>query len=310
VKVLVLGGTGFVGSRVVKSLIHHGHNVVALTRDRDRAETLRRMGALPHLGDLERWETLRQAMQGAEVVVNLAFPNFLGRMTMRRMRRDAGKGLVQMRNLLEALAEVGRVPVVLTEGSMALGDSGTGWLDETSAYTFDRGHGRLLHLSVPYAQRMAIERQLPIVTVSISGVYGPGSWFKESLYTYIEKGAGIVVGDGQNIWSFVHVDDVAEAYRLVVEQLPIGRTFTLADDEPVTYNDFANHLADLLGKPHVKHMPRWVARLLMGSVLCEALTMNQRVSSTRARTELGWQPQYDTYRAGIPAVVEAIRGSP
>jgi nucleoside-diphosphate-sugar epimerase len=212
-----------------------------------------------------------------------------------------------MQNLLEAVTAVGPVPVVLTEGSMSFGDSGTGWLDETSAYTFDRGHGRLLRLSVPYAQHIATARQLPIVTVSISGAYGPGSWFKESLYTYIEKGRGIVVGDGQNIWSFVHVDDVADAYRLVVEQLPIGRTFTLADNEPVTYSDFANFLADQLRKPHVKHLPPWVARVLMGSVLCEALTMNQRVSSTRARTELGWRPRYDTYRVGIPAVIEAIR---
>jgi len=307
VKLLVLGGTGFIGSRVVRVLIEHGHNVLTLTRDRNKAETLRRMGALPRLGDLERRETLRKTMDGAEVVLNLAFPNFLGRMTMHRMRRDSRKGLVQIQNLLQAVADVGPMPVVLTEGSMAFGDSGTGWLDETSAYTFDRGHGRLLRLSVPYAQQMATERQLPIVTMSISGAYGPGSWFKESLYTYIAKGSGIVVGDGRNIWSFVHVDDVVDAYRLVVEQLPIGRTFTLADDEPVTYNEFANFLADVLGKPHVKHMPPWVARLLMGSVLCEALTMNQRVSSTRARADLGWRPRYDTYRAGIPAAVEAIR---
>jgi len=302
-----LGGTGFIGRRVVKILIEHGHSVFALARDRDKAETLRRMGAVPRLGDLERRETVREAIEGAEVVMNLAFPGFLGRMTMHRMRRDARRGLVQMQNLLEAVTDVGPVPVVLTEGSMAFGDSGTGWLDETSAYTFDRGHGRLLHLSVPYAQRMATERRLPIVTLSISGAYGPGSWFKESLYTYIERGRGMVVGDGRNIWSFVHVDDVVDAYRLVVERLPIGRTFTLADDEPVTYNDFANFLADQLGKPHVKHMPPWAARLLMGRVLCEALTMNQRVSSARARTELGWRPRHDTYRTGIPAAVEAIR---
>lgn len=309
-KILVLGGTGFIGSRIVKDLVVHGHTVFALTRDRDKADTLQRLGAEPRLGDLEQRQTLREAMEGVEVVVNLAFPNFLGRMTMRRMRRDAKAGLVQMQNLLETVSDVGPLPVVLTEGSMAFGDSGTGWLEESSKYTFDRGHGRLLRLSVPYARRMASERKLPIVTVSISGAYGPGSWFKESLYAYIEKGRGMVVGDGQNIWSFVHVDDVVGAYRLVVEKLPVGRTFTLADDEPVKYVDFANFLADQLGKPHVKHMPRWVAKVLMGSVLSEALTMNQRVRSTRARTELGWRPRYATYREGIPAVVEEIRRRP
>jgi nucleoside-diphosphate-sugar epimerase len=244
VKLLVLGGTGFIGGRTVRTLVQHG--VLALTRNREKAEMLRRMGAQPCLGDLERRETLRSAIAGAEVVVNLAFPDFLGRMTMRRVRRDARAGLVQMQNLLETVSDIGPMPVVLTEGAMAFGDSGTGWLDEASAYTFDHGHGRLLRLSVPYAQRMATERRLPIVTLSLSGAYGNGSWFRESLYTYIVKGKGMVVGEGRNMWSFVHVDDVAEAYRLVVEQLPIGRTFTLADDDPVTYVDFANFLAENL----------------------------------------------------------------
>ena len=116
----------------------------------------------------------------------------------------------------------------------------------------------------------------------------------------------MVVGDGLNVWSFVHVDDVVEAYRLVVEKLPIGQTFTLADDEPCTYVDFANVIADQLDKPHVKHMPKWIASVLLGSVLCEAMTMNQKVKNIKVKTQLGWKLKYPSYRVGIPAAIAEI----
>jgi 2-alkyl-3-oxoalkanoate reductase len=309
VNVLVLGGTGFIGRRVAGSLVEHGHSVSVLTRDPGKADALKRIGARPILGDLGSRDSLYGAIRGSEIVVNVAFPNFLGRMTMRRMRRDAQEGLNQMRNLLETISQMRDIPVILTEGTMAYGDSGGGWLDEKSAYTFDSGHGRLLALSVPYARRLASERELPIATISIAGAYGPGSWFRESLHAYIARGWGMVIGEGENIWSFVHVDDVAEAYRLAVEKLPIGRTFTLADDEPVRYADFANAVADHMGKPRVRHMPRWTADLLLGNVLTEALTLNQRVRNSTAKTELGWQLRYPTYREGIPASVSEITKS-
>ena len=308
-KVFVFGGTGFIGSRIVKCLVQNKHTVSALARSQEKAETLKRMGAFPYLGDLDKRETIRDAIKGSEVIVNAAFPSFLGRMTMRRVRKDSEEGFKQMENLLETISEIGNIPVILTEGTMAFGDSQNNWLDESSPYTFDKGHGRLLQLNMPYAQRMVAEKQLTIITISLSGVYGSGTWFKESVYDYIKKGMGMVVGDGRNVWSFVHVDDVAEAYRLAVEKLPIGHKFTLADDEPCRYVDFANFVADQLGKPHVKHMPRWAASVFLGSVLCEALTMNQKVSNIKAKKQLGWKLKYPSYREGIPAAIAEIETS-
>jgi len=308
-KVFVFGGTGFIGSRIVKCLVQTGHAVSALARTHEKAETLKQMGASPHLGDLDKRETIRDVIKGSELIINAAFPFFLGRMTMGRVRRDSQEGFNQMKNLLDTISEIGKIPVILTEGSMAFGDSQSNWLDENSPYKFDKGHGRLLQFSAPYAQRMMTEKKLSIITMSLSGAYGPGTWFKESLYSYIKKGRGMVVGDGRNVWSFVHVDDVAEAYRLVVEKLPIGQTFTLADDEPCTYVDFANFIADQLGKPHVKRMPKWIANILLGSVLSEAMTMNQKVKNTKAKTQLGWKLKYPSYRVGIPAAIAEIETS-
>jgi len=308
-KVFVFGGTGFIGSRIVACLVQNGHTVSSLARSLKKAESLKQMGASPHLGDLDKRETIRDAVKGSELIINAAFPSFLGRMTMARVRKDSREGFNQMKNLLETISENGKIPVVFTEGSMAFGDSGSNWLDESSPYKFDKGHGRLLQFSTPYAQRLTEEKNIPAITMSLAGVYGPGTWFRESLYSYVKKGRGMVVGDGRNVWSFVHVDDVAEAFRLVVEKLPFGQTFTLADDEPCTYVDFANFVADQLGKPRVKHMPKWIAGVLLGSVLCEAMTMNQKVKNTKARDQLGWKLKYPSYKVGIPAAISEIEKS-
>lgn len=307
-KVFVFGGTGFIGSRVVASLVRSGHTVSALARSQGKADFLSKLGASPRLGDLEQPQTIPDAIKGCEVIVDAAFPPFTGRSTMRRVRRDREVALIQMKNLLEAVVRVKQVPLILTEGTMFLGDSEDGWLDEASPYKLNKGYGRLGELTIPYIQRMKEQYHLPLIKIMITGAYGPGSWFKESVYGYMKKGWFRVFGDGKTVWSLVHVNDVAEAYRLAVEKLPIGQSFIVADDEPCMMVDFANLVAREMGKPPVKFVPKWVGGILAGSVTLEAMTMNQRVRNTKAKKELGWKPKYPTYKEGVPAVIRELEG--
>ncbi|MEW6142104.1 MAG: NAD-dependent epimerase/dehydratase family protein [Chloroflexota bacterium] len=309
-KVFVLGGTGFIGSRVVRTLVQSGHHVTALARRPEKAAFLEGLGAVAKYGDLEQPQTIPEAIKGCEVIVNAACPSFLGRFTMKRVRRDRERALIQAKNLLEAVVQFNKVPVIFTEGTMLRGDSGDGWLDEKSPYRLDKAYGRLAELRVPYVQKMEQQHRLPLITVMITGAYGPGSWFKQSVYDYMKRGWFRIFGDGRNVWSLVHVDDVAEAYRLIVEKLPVGQSFVVADDEPCTMLELANFVVRQIRKPPVKHFPRWLGGIMLGSVLLEALTMNQRSRNTKAKKELGWKLKYPTYREGIPAVIKELEGAP
>ena len=73
-KVFVFGGTGFIGSRIVASLVRSGHTVSALARSQGKTDFLRKLGASPHFGDLEQLQTIRGAIKGSEVIVSAAFP--------------------------------------------------------------------------------------------------------------------------------------------------------------------------------------------------------------------------------------------
>ena len=183
-------------------------------------------------------------------------------------------------------------------------------MDETSPYRLDKGWGRTLDLEVPYVQKMAQQHHLPLIKIMIPGAYGPGGWFKESFYDNMKKGWFRIFGDGKNVWTLVHVDDVAEAYRLAAEKLPVGQSFVVADDDPCSMVDLANFVARQMGKPPVKFFPfpKWVGRIMLGSVLLEALTMTQRVRNTKAKRELGWKPKYPTYKEGLPAVIRELEG--
>lgn len=307
-KVFVFGGTGFIGSRVVKRLVKNGHDVSSLARSQEKAMFLKQLGASSKIGDLNRKETIRDAIEGSEVIVNLSNPSFLGRIGERKLRTLSQQNFNLIRNLLDAVAEVGNIPIILTEGTLAYGDSGSNWMNETSPYDL-KGYARIGTLSVPYVQRVAKEKSLSIIKLLPGGVYGAGSWFKESVYALMKKGWFRTFGDGRNILSYVHVDDVAEAYRLAVEKLPIGESLAIVDDEPCKTVDFANCVAKQMGKPLIKSLPKWFANIIAGSVVVESLTINCKVRNAKAKKELGWKLRYPTYREGIPATLEEIEKS-
>lgn len=303
--VFVVGGTGFIGRRVVNRLVRAGHGVTALARTPDRSAALTRLGASATAGDLTMPETIRDAIADSDVIINLATPSFLGRIGPRRLRALAHQKLIQTRNLLDAVAQVGDIPVILSEGILVLGASGEKWVDELAPYR-PRGFARIGSLATDYALRFAEEKHLSLIRMLPGGVYGAGSWFTDSVYRLMKRGWFRVIGEGRNVLSYVHVDDVAEAYRLAAERRPVGEAIAIVDDEPTKTLDFANFVATELGKPPVKSIPAWVATLVAGSVVVESLTTTCKVSNRKAKELLGWELTYPTYREGIPATIAEI----
>ncbi|MFQ5893077.1 MAG: NAD-dependent epimerase/dehydratase family protein, partial [Nitrospinota bacterium] len=278
-------------------------DVVALARSPEKAASLERLGAAATLGDLTQPATFRQAAARCDVIVHLATPTFIGRIGQRRVRILGEQKLSQTKNLLAAAS--GDTPVILSEGILVFGECGQRRVDETAPY---RPTG-FAHIGAPataYALRLAEEENRPLIRMLPGGVYGAGSWFKDSLYRLLKRGWFRMVGDGHNLVSYVHVDDVAEAYRLAVERRPVGETFALVDDEPTTTAAFVTFLAEHMDKPPPKGLPRWVVAAVAGSVVAESMTTNCGVRNRKAKERLGWELRYPTYRDGIPATLAEI----
>ncbi|MEW6701778.1 MAG: NAD-dependent epimerase/dehydratase family protein [Bacteroidota bacterium] len=304
-KVCVFGGAGFIGSRVVKCLLSYSHQVTTLVRNQEKGAKLAGLGVTVKVGNLKNREDVRSAMVGSDVVINLTVPNYLGRITLGRVHKMAEEFMRNVRNVVEEAQRVGNIPVILSEGTPIWGDSCDSWHDETSKFN-PIDMGRIGELSTPYIMHM-IEKGTPIIRIISGLTYGAGSWFEHVVYKLMKKGLFRTYGNGKNIYSLVYVDDVAEAYRLAVEKKPLGESFAIVDDYPVKFKDFCNYVAHMMGKPPVKQMPIWLGRIFSGQVVVEELTMNCRVRNTKAKTQLGWNPKYPTYKEGIPAALAEIQ---
>ena len=307
-KVSIFGGAGFIGSRVAKCLLNHGHQVVALVRSQQKGANLAQLGAVIKIGDLNNGDHIKETIRGTNIVINLAVPSYKGRVGYGRVRDISRDFVTYVKNILDEAKQADNIPVILSEGTFIWGDSGDGWHDETSEFK-PLGMGRIGELSTPFVQKLIEEKKAPIIRIIAAATYGATGWFEYAVYDLIKKGWYRTFGDGQNVMSFVYIDDVADAYRLAVEKQPIGESFAIVDDHPVKFKEFANCAARAMGKPPVKSMPKWLGNIIVGKVWVEELTMNHRVRNSKAKEKLGWFPAHVSYEQGIPEAIAEIESS-
>ena len=108
-----------------------------------------------------------------------------------------------------------------------------------------------------------------------------------------------IVGDGGGVMSLIHLDDAAAATVLALED-GRGGIYNIVDDEPAPVRDWLPVLADALGARPPRHVPRWLARLIVGEGLV-MMTEARGASNAKAKAELGWTLRYPSWRQGFAA---------
>lgn len=135
--------------------------------------------------------------------------------------------------------------------------------------------------------------------VRLPGIYGPG----RSPFDKLREGrASRVVKPGQ-VFSRVHVDDIAAGLELMMLRPEVSGVFHLCDDRPAAPQDVTAHAAELLGMEPPPEVPFEAAELspMARSFYAEC----KRVSNARAKAALGWRPLYPDYRSGLRAILAA-----
>jgi nucleoside-diphosphate-sugar epimerase len=112
-----------------------------------------------------------------------------------------------------------------------------------------------------------------------------------------------LVGSGEGWWSFLHIDDAAEATMVAVERGASG-IYNIVDDEPAQVREWLPALADMLGAKPPFRIPAWLARVVAGEHLVTMMTESRAGSNAKARRELGWAPAYPSWRQGFAEIVE------
>jgi nucleoside-diphosphate-sugar epimerase len=285
-KIFVTGAAGYIGGSVAMRLLSHGHEVLGLVRNDSAANRLAQSGIEPVMGTLDDTDLLIKLAQSADAVVNTANADHLG----------------SVQALLEGLKGSGKA-LLHTSGSSVVGDDARGgWC---SADVFDEQSSLVIN---PFKQARrdidslvlaGVNDGVRTAVICPSLIYGVGKGLNP-LSVQIpflasnaqEKGAVEIVGKGLNVWSNVHIDDVASLYQRVLEKGP-GGAFYFVENGEASYIDLATAIAQRLGLRGVENLDpeeaaeRWgVARAYF------TFGSNSRVRARRAREELDWKPQH------------------
>ncbi|HSF14666.1 MAG TPA: NAD(P)-dependent oxidoreductase [Vicinamibacteria bacterium] len=271
-RIFLAGGTGALGRSLIPRLARGGHHVVATTRNRERFEMLRGLGAEPVVMEgLDRQAVVNAVRSAApEVIVhqmtaliNLRnFKKFDEEFALTNRLRMEGT-----EHLLEAAQAVKARRVVAQSYTGGWTSSGEGSRlqteDEPLAPNPPRGMERTRDAIAQLETLVTRVPNIESLVLRYGGFYGPG--------TFLDRGAEVVeqirrrrfpiFGDGRGAWSFVHIDDAAEAMRLAIEGNQTG-IYNIVDDDPAGIAVWLPELAKVLGAPRPFHLPAWLGRML------------------------------------------------
>lgn len=292
-QVLVTGGTGFIGEALVNQLLDAGHTVTVLARDPLRAAYLfdGRARCVRELGKLGHGERF-------DVVINLAGAPVAGpRWSPRRQAQLLASRVATTEALLGWMRHATHKPALWIQAS-AIGyygvRDGSEQLDENAS----KGEGFMAKLCAHWeaAARPATELGVRQVVLRLGVVFGPGGALP-ALLMPLRLGFGGRMGDGRQIMSWVHRDDVLQVMARAMDDTSMNGTYNLVAPEPVSQAEFVAAAGTLLKRPVWLHVPAAPVRLIAGE-MAELFFDGQRVQPTRLQ-QAGHRFQYPTLDSAL-----------
>lgn len=308
-KILIVGASGAIGTRLVPILVGEGHEVVGTSRSPEKAERLRQLGAEPVLLDLLDEAAVGRAVGAVapEVIVHEATAlSNLGTnprhfdddfAVTNRLRSEGTDHLVaaaRATGVRRFVAQSFAGWPQAREGGPVLTEDAP--FDPSPPKSARRGMAAIRHLEAAVTGAEGLEG----VVLRYGGFYGPGtSLERDGEHTEaVRRGAFPIVGSGAGVWSFIHIDDAASATAAAVVRGAPG-VYNVVDDEPAPMRDWVPAYAAAVGAKPPRRVPIWLAKLLADRALVGNAIGLRGASNVKAKRELEWQPRYASWRQGF-----------
>jgi len=303
-RIVVTGGTGFIGLPLCQRLVGLGHAVTVLTRNPGAARSVLdpRMSVIGWEGFRGPTDGLMAALGDGDVIINLAgAPIAAGRWNtqVKDRLRQSREGTTSA--LVAALSKLPTRPVLLISAS-AIGYYGSRG-DEPLTEESPSGAGFLASLCREWeaAARAAERLGVRVVLPRIGVVLGRHGGALAKMLPAFRMGLGGPVGSGAQWMSWIHLDDLIELLLFLLNEA-VGGPVNATAPHPVTNREFARTLGRTLGRPAWARVPAPVLRLLLGEMAEELLLTGQRVLPHRAEA-LGFRFRYPTLSEALGAIL-------
>lgn len=303
-RILVTGGTGFLGGRLCQELGGGGVRLVVLSRRPDRVRDRCGLGitAITSLAELPSSFVF-------DAVINLAGEPLIGSRWSAERKKVLWDSRVELTRLLvEYIARAEIKPKVLISGSAVgfYGDQGDSLLDEASSHS--DGFGHRLCEAWESAASQAAELGVRVCLVRTGLVLGPKGGFLAPMLLPFRFGLGARIGSGEQWMSWIHLRDYVSVYRHLLDSPEMSGVFNAVAPNPVTNREFTETLSRLLRRPAFLAVPAWVLGVMLGRELSRLLLGGQRVVPSRL-LESGFQFRYPQLEGALLETLSHVPGA-
>jgi nucleoside-diphosphate-sugar epimerase len=297
-RVLLIGASGAIGTRLVPRLRQRGHEVTGSSRSPGKAGRLRALGAEPIVLDVLDATAVREAVAATrpDAIIYQA---------------TALTGVGFGRNLDRSFALTNRLRTEGTDTVLAAArDAGVSRIIAQSFAPYAREGGPVKAEDDPLdpappkkaRQSTAAMSHVDQAVTAAGGIvlrYGGFYGGPDALVMAVRKRRLPVIGGGGGVMSFIHLDDAAAATVLALDH-DGPAIYNIVDDEPARASEWTPALAVALGAKPPRHLPFWLARIAAGEGLA-MMTEARGASNDKAKKELGWTLRYPSWRQGFTA---------
>ena len=285
-KQVLLLGAGYCARALIPSFIAQNYKVVATTRSETKAQELKKLGTSPLIYKGQNTRELKESVGQSEIILSSIPPESSGDPFLNACPASIAKIMKNVRwaGYLSATS--------------VYGDRKGGWVyeDELLRPKTQRGKNRAT------AEIQWLETGLPIHVFRLAGIYGPG----RSNFARLREGTSRAVIKTGHVVNRIHVDDIVDLIFKSIKRPNPVTVYNVADGHPAAPQDVLNFSADLIDverPPQINHNSTEIS-----DVARSFYTETKKVDISRAQSELGWTPQYDTYRKGLMAILKKEHG--
>ncbi|AZA82559.1 epimerase [Chryseobacterium lactis] len=292
-KILITGVTGYIGGTIAQKLLKKNYSVKGLIRNENQAEALKLLGIEPIVGSIHDEIFLKEAVADVDAVMHNA---------------DSADDAYAADSFVNILQNTGKT-LIFTSGSAIFGGKENG---EGNNFVFTEDIP--LNPRLEMASRVLIneyilqssQKNIRSIVIVPTMVYGEGLGLKKDsiqipalLNFSKEKGHGVFFGKGENIWSNVHIEDLADLYVLALEKAQAGSLY-YAENGSSTLKNIAENMSKKYDLQPARSLNVQEAVNRFGPAGGYfGFASNSLCSASKAKEELGWNPQYDSIETFI-----------
>jgi len=296
-KILITGGTGFIGRTLCHRLLDSGHELIVLSRRPERVTKLcgKSVTAISNLEDLSSEEIIN-------AIINLSGEGIADRLWTKRRKQELLDSRINItKQLIAFVARAEQKPSVMISGSAIgyYGCNGEAELDETTDNPDD--FAQQLCKQWEAAAEPVKEHSVRLCILRIGLVIGGDGGFLKRMLLPFRLGLGGRLGNGQQWMSWIHKEDLITIIETLLSTAELEGIFNATAPQPVTNAEFSACLANNLHRPAIFPVPAIVLKLLLGE-MSELLLGGQKVVPERL-LEQYFPFQYKSLDSALKAVL-------